>query len=124
MCDHRRTRHARDHYTMWHGLYVVKGTPKEIIALLNDALRKRSPIRTSCKVQATGTGAVSGKRTSRRGPWRLFAADCRASQKLVESSGAKPSEARSGRRANGWRRASALLFRRRFGPSFFSGSRP
>jgi len=27
-------------YTMWHGLYVAKGTPKEIIAALNDALRK------------------------------------------------------------------------------------
>ena len=27
-------------YTMWHGLYVAKGTPVEIIAALNSALRK------------------------------------------------------------------------------------
>jgi len=27
-------------YTMWHGLYVAKGTPKEIVAVINEALRK------------------------------------------------------------------------------------
>ena len=27
-------------YTMWHGLYVAKGTPKETIGALNSALRK------------------------------------------------------------------------------------
>src|SRR6185295_13502599 len=27
-------------YTMWHGLYVAKGTPKEAIAALNAALRR------------------------------------------------------------------------------------
>ena len=27
-------------YTMWHGLYVAKGTPKEAVAALNAALRK------------------------------------------------------------------------------------
>lgn len=32
------------HITFWNGLWAPKGTPKPIIAKLNDAVNKRSPI--------------------------------------------------------------------------------
>ena len=81
-------------YTMWHGLYVVKGTPKEIIAVLNDALRKAiSDPDVVAKFKQLGTVPFPEKDQSPAAHGRLFAADLPRVAKLVESSGAKPGEA-------------------------------
>jgi tripartite-type tricarboxylate transporter receptor subunit TctC len=81
-------------YTMWHGLYVVKGTPKEIIATLNDALRKAvSDPDVVAKFKQLGTLPYPEKELSPEAHARLFAADLPRVARLVEASGAKPSEA-------------------------------
>jgi tripartite-type tricarboxylate transporter receptor subunit TctC len=81
-------------YTMWHGLYVVKGTPKEIIATLNDALRRAvSDPDVVAKFKQLGTLPYPEKELSPEAHARLFAADLPRVARLVEASGAKPSEA-------------------------------
>ena len=81
-------------YTMWHGLYVVKGTPKEIIAALNDAMRKAvTDPDVVAKFKQLGTVPFAEKDLSPEAHARLFAADLPRVAKLVEASGAKPSEA-------------------------------
>jgi tripartite-type tricarboxylate transporter receptor subunit TctC len=81
-------------YTMWHGLYVAKGTSKEIIAALNDALRKAvTDPDVVAKFKQLGTVPFPDKDLSPEAHARLFAADLPRVAKLVEASGAKPSEA-------------------------------
>ena len=81
-------------YTMWHGLYVAKGTPKEIIAALNDALRKAvTDPDVVAKFKQLGTVPFPDKDLSPEAHARLFAADLPRVAKLVEASGARPSEA-------------------------------
>jgi tripartite-type tricarboxylate transporter receptor subunit TctC len=81
-------------YTMWHGLYVAKGTPKEIIAVLNDALRKAvTDPDVVAKFKQLGTVPYPDKELSPQAHARLFAADLPRVAKLVEASGARPSEA-------------------------------
>jgi tripartite-type tricarboxylate transporter receptor subunit TctC len=81
-------------YTMWHGLYVAKGTPKEIIAALNDALRKAvTDPDVVTKFKQLGTVPYPDKELSPQAHARLFAADLPRVAKLVEASGARPSEA-------------------------------
>jgi tripartite-type tricarboxylate transporter receptor subunit TctC len=81
-------------YTMWHGLYVAKGTPKEIIAALNDALRKAvTDADVVAKFKQLGTVPYPDKELSPEAHARLFAADLPRVAKLVEASGARPSEA-------------------------------
>jgi tripartite-type tricarboxylate transporter receptor subunit TctC len=81
-------------YTMWHGLYVAKGTPKEIIAALNDALRKAvTDPDVVAKFKQLGTVPYPDKDLSPEAHARLFAADLPRVAKLVQASGAKPSEA-------------------------------
>lgn len=81
-------------YTMWHGLYVAKGTPKEIVAVLNDALRKAvAEPDVAAKMKQLGTVPFPDKDLSPEAHAKLFAADLPRVAKLVESSGAKPSEA-------------------------------
>jgi tripartite-type tricarboxylate transporter receptor subunit TctC len=81
-------------YTMWHGLYVAKGTPKQIIAVLNDALRKAvTDPDVLSKFKQLGTVPYPNKELSPEAHARLFAADLPRVAKLVEASGAKPSEA-------------------------------
>jgi tripartite-type tricarboxylate transporter receptor subunit TctC len=81
-------------YTMWHGLYVAKGTPKEIIAVLNEALRKAiSDPEVVAKMKQLGTLPFPEKELSPEAHAKLFAADLPRVAKLVESSGARPSEA-------------------------------
>ncbi len=81
-------------YTMWHGLYVAKGTPKEIIAALNDAMRKAvSDPDVVAKFKQLGTVPFPEQELSPEAHARLFAADLPRVAKLVEASGAKPSEA-------------------------------
>jgi tripartite-type tricarboxylate transporter receptor subunit TctC len=81
-------------YTMWHGLYVAKGTPKEIIAVLNDAMHKAvTDPDIVAKFKQLGTVPYPEKELSPEAHARLFAADLPRVAKLVEASGAKPSEA-------------------------------
>jgi len=81
-------------YTMWHGLYVAKGTPQPIIAALNGALRKAlSAPGVETRLKALGTVAFPLDEQSPEAHARLFAADLERVAKLVESSGAKPSDA-------------------------------
>jgi tripartite-type tricarboxylate transporter receptor subunit TctC len=81
-------------YTMWHGLYVARGTPKQIIAVLNDALRKAvTDPDVLSKFKQLGTVPYPNKELSPEAHARLFAADLPRVAKLVEASGAKPSEA-------------------------------
>ena len=81
-------------YTMWHGLYVARGTPKEIIAVLNDALRKAvAEPDVVAKMKQLGTVPFPDKDLSPSAHAKLFAEDLPRVAKLVESSGAKPSEA-------------------------------
>ena len=81
-------------YTMWHGLYVAKGTPKEIIAALNDALRKAvTDPDVVAKFKQLGTVPYPEKELSPEAHARLFTADLPRVAKLVEASGARPSEA-------------------------------
>ena len=81
-------------YTMWHGLYVVKGTPKDKIAALNEALRKAlADPDVATKLKALGTLPFPAAEQSPEAHAKLFAADLPRVTKLVEGSGAKPSEA-------------------------------
>jgi tripartite-type tricarboxylate transporter receptor subunit TctC len=82
-------------YTMWHGLYVAKGTPKETVAELNAALRKAlSDPGVVAKLKDLGTLPFPAAEMSPEAHARLFAADLPRVAKLVESSGVKASEAK------------------------------
>jgi tripartite-type tricarboxylate transporter receptor subunit TctC len=82
-------------YTMWHGLYVAKGTPKEIVAVINEALRKAvADPEIVTKLKQLGSVPFPDKDMSPEAHAKLFAADLPRVAKLVESSGAKPSEAK------------------------------
>jgi tripartite-type tricarboxylate transporter receptor subunit TctC len=82
-------------YTMWHGLYVAKGTPKQTIDALNAALRKAiSDPGIVAKLNDLGTVPFPVAEMSPEAHARLFAADLPRVAKLVESSGIKQSEAK------------------------------
>jgi tripartite-type tricarboxylate transporter receptor subunit TctC len=81
-------------YSMWHGLYVAKGTPRPAIDALNAALRAAvSDANVVAKLKALGTLPFPSGEQSPEAHARLFAADLPRVAKLVESSGAKSSEA-------------------------------
>jgi tripartite-type tricarboxylate transporter receptor subunit TctC len=82
-------------YTMWHGLYVAKGTPKETITALNSALRKAlADPGVLEKLTQLGTLPFPENELTPEAHARLFAADLPRVAKLVESSGIKASEAK------------------------------
>jgi tripartite-type tricarboxylate transporter receptor subunit TctC len=82
-------------YTMWHGLYVAKGTPKDTIVSLNAALRKAvSDPAILAKLKDLGTVPFSDAEMSPEAHAKLFASDLPRVAKLVESSGIKQSEAK------------------------------
>jgi tripartite-type tricarboxylate transporter receptor subunit TctC len=82
-------------YTMWHGLYVAKGTPKETVAALNAALRKAvSDPAVVAKLKDLGTVPFPDDQMSPEAHAKLFASDLPRVAKLVESSGIKQSEAK------------------------------
>ena len=82
-------------YTMWHGLYVAKGTPKETVGALNAALRKAlaEPALLE-KLKQLGTLPFPDSEMTPEAHARLFASDLPRVAKLVESSGIKASEAK------------------------------
>src|SRR3954447_12990213 len=82
-------------YTMWHGLYVAKGTPKETIGALNTALRKAlSDPGILAKLKELGTLSFPEDEMTPDAHARLFASDLPRVAKLVESSGIKAGEAK------------------------------
>jgi tripartite-type tricarboxylate transporter receptor subunit TctC len=82
-------------YTMWHGLYVAKGTPKETIDALNAALRKAvSDPGIVAKLKDLGTVPFPEAEMSPAAHAKLFASDLPRVAKLVESSGIKAGEAK------------------------------
>jgi tripartite-type tricarboxylate transporter receptor subunit TctC len=82
-------------YTMWHGLYVAKGTPKETVNGLNAALRKAlSDPGVLAKLKDLGTVPFPEAEMSPEAHARLFASDLPRVAKLVASSGIKQSEAK------------------------------
>lgn len=82
-------------YTMWHGLYVAKGTPKEAVDALNAALRKAlSDPTVVAKLKDLGTVPFPEAEMTPEAHARLFAADLPRVAKLVASSGIKASEAK------------------------------
>jgi tripartite-type tricarboxylate transporter receptor subunit TctC len=82
-------------YTMWHGLYVAKGTPKDTVATLNAALRKAvSDPGVVAKLKDLGTVPFPDAEMSPAAHAKLFASDLPRVAKLVESSGIKQSEAK------------------------------
>jgi tripartite-type tricarboxylate transporter receptor subunit TctC len=82
-------------YSMWHGLYVVKGTPREIVVALNSALRAAlsDPVLRE-KLKELGTLPFPDNELTPEAHARLFASDMPRVAKLVESSGIKASEAK------------------------------
>jgi len=82
-------------YTMWHGLYVAKGTPRETVGALNAALRKAlSDPSLLEKLKQLGTLPFPDNEMSPEAHARLFATDLPRVAKLVEGSGIKASEAK------------------------------
>jgi tripartite-type tricarboxylate transporter receptor subunit TctC len=82
-------------YSMWHGLYVAKGTPVETIGALNSALRKAlSDPGLLEKLTQLGTLPFPDNELTPEAHARLFAADMVRVAKLVEGSGIKASEAK------------------------------
>jgi tripartite-type tricarboxylate transporter receptor subunit TctC len=82
-------------YTMWHGLYVAKGTPREAIAALNAALRKAvSDPGVVARLKQLGSLPFPEQDLTPEAHARLFAADLPRVAKLVESSGIKAGEAK------------------------------
>ncbi|BAT58519.1 tripartite tricarboxylate transporter family receptor [Variibacter gotjawalensis] len=82
-------------YTMWHGLYVAKGTPKATVDALNAALRKAvSDPGVREKLKQLGTVPFPDDQMSPDAHAKLFESDLPRVAKLVESSGVKASEAK------------------------------
>jgi tripartite-type tricarboxylate transporter receptor subunit TctC len=82
-------------YTMWHGLYVAKGTPKDAVEGLNGALRKAlSDPGILTKLKELGTLPFPEAEMTPAAHARLFASDLPRVAKLVESSGIKAGEAK------------------------------
>ena len=81
-------------YTMWHGLYVAKGTPRPVITALNDALRRAlADPAVVARLKSLGTLPFPAADQTPETHARLFTADLPRVARLVESSGAKPAEA-------------------------------
>jgi tripartite-type tricarboxylate transporter receptor subunit TctC len=82
-------------YTMWHGLYVAKGTPKQAVAALNAALRKAvTDPGVVARLKQLGTLPFPEQELTPEAHARLFAGGLPRVAKLVESSGIKAAEAK------------------------------
>ncbi len=82
-------------YQMWHGLYVVKGTPKPAIEALNGALAQ-SGRRSGNRGEAEAARNVPfpDKDMTPDAHAKLFVADLPRVAKLVESAGIAVTEAK------------------------------
>lgn len=82
-------------YSMWHGLYVAKGTPKETVDTLNAALRAAlAEPELLEKLKQLGTLPFPANELTPEAHARLFASDLPRVAALIESSGIKASEAK------------------------------
>ncbi len=82
-------------YTMWHGLYVAKGTPKEMVAVLNGALKAAlTDSAVVAKLDQLGTLPFPAAQMTPEAHARLFASDLPRVAQLVESAGVKASESK------------------------------
>ena len=82
-------------YSMWHGLYVAKGTPRETVVALNSALRAAlAEPELLEKLKQLGTLPFPANELTPEAHARLFAADLPRVATLIESSGIKASEAK------------------------------
>ena len=82
-------------YSMWHGLYVAKGTPKETIGALNSALRKAlADPGLLEKMKQLGTLPFPENELTPEAHARLFAVDLPRVATLIESAGIKAAEAK------------------------------
>jgi tripartite-type tricarboxylate transporter receptor subunit TctC len=82
-------------YQMWHGLYVVKGTPKPAIEALNGALRKAvADPAIVAKLKQLGSVPFPDKDMTPDAHAKLFVADLPRVAKLVESAGIAVTEAK------------------------------
>lgn len=82
-------------YTMWHGFYAARGTPREAIVSLNKALAEAvANPSVVTRFKQLGTTPFPANQRSPEAHKQLFEADLVRVAKLVESSGAKPVEAK------------------------------
>ena len=82
-------------YTMWHGLYVAKGTSPEKVAELNTALRQAvSDADIVARLKQLGSLPFPANDMSPEAHAGLFATDLPRVAKLIESAGVKASEAK------------------------------
>ena len=82
-------------YSMWHGLYVAKGTPRETVVALNSALRAAlAEPELLEKLKQLGTLPFPANELTPEAHARLFASDLPRVAKLVESSGIMATEAK------------------------------
>ncbi len=82
-------------YTMWHGLYVAKGTPPAAIAVLNEALRKAvtDPTVVS-RFKALGSQPFPADQLMPAAHAKAFASDLPRIANLVASAGVKAADAK------------------------------
>jgi tripartite-type tricarboxylate transporter receptor subunit TctC len=82
-------------YTMWHGLYVAKGTPRQAVGALNQALQKAvSDPNVIARLKQLGTVPFPASDLTPEAHAKLFNADLPRVAKLVESAGVKATEAK------------------------------
>src|SRR5256714_3401078 len=82
-------------YTMWHGVYVAKGTPKETVDVLDAAPRQAvSDPGIVAKLKDLGTVPFPEPEMTPAAHATLFAPDLPLVAQLVESSGIKAGEAK------------------------------
>jgi tripartite-type tricarboxylate transporter receptor subunit TctC len=82
-------------YSMWHGLYVAKGTPKQTVNALNAALRAAlAEPELLEKLKQLGTLPFPNDELTPEAHARLFATDLPRVATLIETSGIKASEAK------------------------------
>lgn len=82
-------------YTMWHGLYVAKGTPRPLVDALNKALRAAvSDPAVVAKFKSLGTTAFPADQLTPEAHAKAFTSDMPRIAALVASAGVKPAEAK------------------------------
>ncbi|MEQ1649706.1 MAG: tripartite tricarboxylate transporter substrate-binding protein, partial [Hyphomicrobiaceae bacterium] len=80
-------------YTMWHGLYAAKGTPRGIVDALNAALKKAvSEPGIVAKFKTLGTVPFPADQMTPDAHAKAFASDLPRVAELVQSAGVKASE--------------------------------